>query len=180
MRYEKFNEILNCGMRNYFTLHFFLGFRNRRFSDFDPKPMDIGVVVSDLQKSLDFYTNIIGMTKIGTYHFSGENAKTAGLSDGKALDIINLKLNDEPGAPGYKLTKIQDVKSEPLTNSFNPGLRYISIFVKDLEPYLKRIKERNIPLLSKVNPMVAPEGYKGIVLQDPDGALLELIWLPKN
>ncbi len=158
----------------------FLGFQNKSLSDFDPKPMDIGVVVSDLEKSLDFYTNVVGMTKVSTYHFSGENAKTAGLTDGKALDIINLKLNDEPGAPGYKLTKIQDVKSAPLTNSFNPGLRYISIFVKDLEPYLKRIKERNIPLLSKINPMVAPEGYKGIVLQDPDGALLELIWLPKN
>ena len=158
----------------------FFGFQNTSSGDFDPKPMDIGVVVSDLEKSLDFYTNVVGMTKVGTYHFSGENAKTAGLTDGKALDIIALKLNDEPGAPIYKLTKIQDVKSAPLTNSFNPGLRYISIFVKDLEPYLKRIKERNIPLLSKVNPMVAPEGYKAIVLQDPDGALLEFIWLPKN
>jgi len=64
-------------------------------------------------------------------------------------------------------------------NSFSPGSRYVSIFVKDLEPYLKRIKEWNIRLLSKINPMVAPEGYKGIVLQDPDGASPELIWLPK-
>ncbi len=158
----------------------FLGFQNRGVNDFDAKPMDVGVVVSDLEKSLDFYTNVIGMTKVSTYHFSGENAKTAGLTDGKALDIINLKLNDEPGSPGYKLTKIQDVKSNPLTNSFNPGFRYISIFVKDLEPYLNRIKERNIRLLNKINPMVAPEGYKGVILQDPDGAILELIWLPKN
>lgn len=88
----------------------FLGFHNKSVSDFDPKPMDIGLVVSDLEKSLDFYTNVIGMTKVSTYHFSGENAKLAGLTDGKALDIINLKLNDEPGAPGYKLTKIHDVK----------------------------------------------------------------------
>ena len=158
----------------------FLGFQSKEVNDFDTKPMDVGVVVSDLEKSLDFYTNVIGMTKVSTYHLSGENAKTAGLTDGKALDIVNLKLNNEPSAPGFKLTKIQDVKGAPLTNSFSPGSRYISIFVKDLDPYLNRIKERNIRLLSKINPMVAPEGYKGIVLQDPDGALLELIWLPKN
>ena len=158
----------------------FLGLQNKSISDFNPKPMDIGIVVSDQEKSLDFYTNVIGMTKVSTYHFSGENAKSAGLTDGKALDIIGLKLNDEPSAPFYKLTKIQGVKSAPLTNSFNPGLRYISIFVKDLEPYLKRIREHNIPVLNKVLPIVAPEGYKAIVLQDPDGALVELIWLPKN
>jgi len=158
----------------------FLGFQNKDVNDFDTKPMDVGVVVSDLEKSLDFYTNVIGMTKVSTYHLSGENAKTAGLTDGKALDIINLKLNNEPSAPGFKLTKIQDIKGAPLTNSFSPGFRYVSIFVKDLEPYLKRIKDRNIRLLSKINPMVAPEGFKAIVLQDPDGALLELIWLPKN
>ena len=101
-------------------------------------------------------------------------------TNGKALDIINLKLNDEPGNPEYKITKIQDVKSEPLSNSFRPGLRYLSIVVKDLDPYLKRIKERNIKLLSKTNPLTALEGYKVIVLQDPDGALLELISLPKK
>lgn len=67
-----------------------------------------------------------------------------------------------------------------MANSFNLGFKYVSIFVKDLEPYLKRIKEWNIQLLSKINPMVAPERYKAIVLQDPDIELLELIWLTKN
>ena len=89
----------------------FLGFKNSGVND--AKPMDVGVVVSDLEKSLDFYTNVIGMTKVSTYHFSGENAKMAGLTDGKALDIINLRLNDEPGSPGYKLTKIQRCKKQP-------------------------------------------------------------------
>lgn len=68
----------------------------------------------------------------------------------------------------------------PLANSFQPGLRYLTIFVKDLDPYLQRIKERNIKLLSKINPLTAPEGYKVIVVQDPDGALLELIQRPKD
>lgn len=156
-----------------FSLVFILGFQYKKSKDSDITGMQVGVVVSDLEKSLDFYTNVIGMTKVSTYHGRAEFITEAGLTNGKALDIINLKLNDEPGSPRYKLTKIQDVKSKPLSNSFQPGLRYISIIVKDLDPYLKRIKERNIKLLSKTNPLVAP-GYKVIVLQDPDGALLEL------
>ncbi len=75
----------------------FLGFHNKEQNDFDRKPMDVGVVVSDLERSLDFYTNVIGMIKVGTYHVTPEGAKTSGLTDGKAIDIINLKLNDEPG-----------------------------------------------------------------------------------
>jgi len=158
-----------------FSLVFILGFHYKNSKDSEITGMQVGVVVSDLEKSLDFYTNVIGMTQVSTYHGSAEVITEAGLTNGKAVDIINLKLNDEPGAPEYKITKIQDVKSKPLSNSFQPGFRYISIFVKDLDPYLKRIKERNIKLLSKTNPLTAPEGYKVIVLQDPDGALLELI-----
>lgn len=158
-----------------FPLVFFLAFQNRKSNDSEITAMQVGVVVSDLEKSLDFYTNVIGMTQVSTYHGSAELITEAGLTNGKALDIINLKLNDEPGLHQYKLTKIEGVKSEPLSNSFQPGFRYISIYVKDLDPYLKRIKERNIKLLSKTNPLTAPEGYKVIVLQDPDGALLELI-----
>jgi predicted enzyme related to lactoylglutathione lyase len=120
------------------------------------------------------------MTKVSTVHEDAELITEAGLTNGKAVDIINLKLNDEPGAPEYKITKIQDVKSEPLSESFRPGLRYISIHVNDLEPYLKRIKERNIKLLSKTNPLTGPGGFKVIVLQDPDGALLQLMSFPKK
>jgi catechol 2,3-dioxygenase-like lactoylglutathione lyase family enzyme len=161
-------------------LVFILSFQRKEQNDSKIIGMQVGVVVSDLAKSLDFYTNVIGMTKVSTYHGSAEVITEAGLTDGKALDIINLKLNGEPGEPEYKITKIQDVKSPPLSNSFTPGLRYISIFVNDLDPYLERIKARNIKLLSKKNPLTAPEGYKVIVLQDPDGALLELISFPKE
>ena len=161
-------------------LVFILGFQREEKNDSGITGMQVGVVVSDLEKSLDFYTNVIGMTKVSTWHGDAELITEAGLTDGKAVDVINLKLNGEPGNPEYKITKIQDVKSEPLSKPFRPGLRYLSIVVKDLDPYLKRIKERNIKLLSKTNPLTGPGGFKVIVLQDPDGALLELMSFPKK
>ncbi len=67
-----------------------------------------------------------------------------------------------------------------MSNSFKPGYRYLTIFVNGLEPYLKRIQERNIKLWSKKNPITPPEGFKVIILQDPDGAMIELMVLPKK
>ena len=34
--------------------------------------MQVGVVVSDLEKSLDYYTIVIGMTKVSTWHGDAE------------------------------------------------------------------------------------------------------------
>lgn len=153
---------------------FLWGFNQKKENDFLSRPMDVGIVVSDLQKSLDFYTKVIGMTEVGPWHVTPEISKSAGFTDGKAVDIINLKLNDEPGAPQYKLAKIQGVESETLPHSFRPGLRYLTIRVEDIEPYLKRIKEHNTKLWGD-SPLDFPEyDYSVLILQDPDGAMLEI------
>ena len=36
-------------------------------SEFSSTTIGIGVVVSDLERSLDFYTNVIGFKKVGNY-----------------------------------------------------------------------------------------------------------------
>ena len=150
------------------------GFNQKKDNDFDSRPMDVGIVVSDMQKSLNFYTQVIGMSEISTWHVTPEISKSAGFTDGKAVDIINLQLNDEPGAPQYKLAKIQGVESEGLSHSFRPGLRYLTIRVDDVEPYLKRIKEHNIKLWGD-SPLDFQEyDYSVLILQDPDGAMLEI------
>lgn len=153
---------------------FFLGFNQTKKNEFNSRPMDVGIVVSDMQKSLEFYTKVIGMTELGPWHVTPEISKSAGFTDGKAVDIINLKLNDEPGAPQYKLAKIQGVESETLSHSFRPGLRYLTLRVGDVAPYLNRIKEHNIELWGD-SPLDFPEyDYSVLILQDPDGAMLEI------
>jgi catechol 2,3-dioxygenase-like lactoylglutathione lyase family enzyme len=142
--------------------------------NFTDHPMDVGVVVSDLEKSLDFYTNVIGMTRVSTFHVAPEMAGGSGLTEYKGIDIINLKLNDEAGSPIYKLARIQDVVNEPISNSFQPGFRYISLLVTDINPYLNRIKEHHIELWNK-KPRELSRGIWVLVVRDPDGAMIEII-----
>ena len=82
---------------------------------------------------------------------------------------------DKPNAPQYKLAKIQGVKSEALAHSFKPGLRYITIKVNDVKPYLDRIKEHNIQLWGEGPLDLKEYGISVLILEDPDGAMIEIM-----
>ncbi len=63
-------------------------------SEFSKSAISIGLVVEDLQKSIDFYTNVIGMTKTGEFSVSKEKCQALGLTDSYQLDVSVLKLED--------------------------------------------------------------------------------------
>jgi catechol 2,3-dioxygenase-like lactoylglutathione lyase family enzyme len=140
--------------------------------------VDIGVVVSDLERSLDFYTNVLGMEQTGTWHSSGEMSTTYGINSGKAFDIIDLKLDCEGYVLKYKLNKTEgNIHKDKTTSSETEsygfeklGTRYLTINVKSVDPFIERIKENNI----KFKMVTLPGGYRVVLLHDPDGALLEI------
>ena len=63
----------------------------------------IGVVVSDLAKSVDFYTKIIGMKKTGGFSVNADMGKRTGLTDGQPVTITVLKLGESKTATEWKL-----------------------------------------------------------------------------
>ena len=141
---------------------------------FKAMPMQVGIVVSDLEESLNFYTNVIGMTEVRRFSFTAELAAKVGLTDNKSLDAVVLKLNDVPGAAEYKLVKIEGLKREPLLDSFIPGLRYITIHVKNFDQHVERLKNANIKTLTD-GPIILPSGMQILSFLDPDGALIEIL-----
>ncbi len=156
-------------------LALFFGFSAQKQHDANYPIMDVGIVVSDLEKSVEFYTKVIGMKVVDTFHLSPQISKSAGFTDGKAIKIYDLKLVDKPNAPQYKLAKIQGVVSEALAHSFKPGLRYITIKVHDVKPYLDRIKQYNIQLWGEGPLDLREHGISVLILEDPDGAMIEIM-----
>lgn len=140
--------------------------------------VDVGVVVSDLERSLNFYTNVLGMEQIGTWHSSKEMSTAYDINSGKAFDIIDLKLDCEGYVLKYKLnntpgniTKDSTLNSESKNYGFEElGTRYLTINVKDINPFIERIKKNSI----KFKLVTLPDGYRVVLLHDPDGALLEI------
>ena len=85
--------------------------------------IDIGCVVSDIEKSVKFYTEAIGFTEVTGFSVPADFAKQAGLTDAKQLDIRVLVLGEGEAATKLKLMQIKgggNKKPGPRPHRFDP------------------------------------------------------------
>lgn len=144
-------------------------------SEFSSNLIGVGVVVKDIDSSLFFYLNVIGMRKVGEFDVEAEFAKTSGLSNGVPFHVDVLKLVDSPDANVWKLMSFGKDAAHPMPTYIQDdnGMQYITINVNSLEPFLKRIKKHNVKLLGDT-PVALGENHF-VLIQDPDGTIIELI-----
>lgn len=145
-------------------------------SEFSDSKIQVGVVVSDLEKSVDFYTNVIGMKKTGGFSVNEDVAKRTGLSNGVPFDVTVLKLEDSENANQWKLMsfgkKSQHTKQEYIQDDI--GMQYVTVLVKDLKPIVDRCEKYNVKLRGET-PTKLGEDRFFVLVQDPDGTFIELI-----
>ncbi len=144
--------------------------------DFSSEVVSIGVVASDFQKSLDFYTEVIGMSRTGGFDIDHDFGKRSGLTGGEPFSVAILKLKDSPTATEWKLMSFGKGSSHP-SQSFiqdDTGMQYVTIFVTSLKPFIQRIKKNKVKMLGET-PVQLPDGRHFILVQDPDGIFIELI-----
>jgi catechol 2,3-dioxygenase-like lactoylglutathione lyase family enzyme len=145
-------------------------------SEFPMGSIQIGVICSDLQKSIDFYTKVIGMTKTGGFSVDEAFAAKSGLTGGVPFDVTVLKLKDQPEAAEWKLMSFNKESAHPNQKYIldDVGMQYITIFVKSMKPFLERINNHNVTLLEET-PTFLEDGRQFVLVQDPDGNFIELI-----
>ncbi len=139
--------------------------------------IDIGVVVSDLERSVKFYRDDLGLVPAVPPGFDvpGELAKDAGLDDGTPLQVKVFNLGPGPGATSLKLMAIPGAKKgDSSTVGSGLGPRYLTLFVKDLGAVLDRMKGRSIPVVAK-GPVVLGGGTGIAFVRDPDGNFVEFV-----
>lgn len=145
-------------------------------SNFSSPLIGSGVVVSDLERSLDFYINGIGLVEAYKFDIKEDFSRRSGLSNGTPTSVTVLKLEDSPEANEWKLMSFG--KKEPcLTSKFiqdATGVQYITINVKALKPVIERLKQRNVSFLG-TTPTPLNENLNFVLVQDPDGIFIELI-----
>lgn len=144
-------------------------------SEFSSNLIGVGVVVKDIDSSLFFYLNVIGMRKVGEFDVDAGFAKTSGLSNGVPFHVDVLKLEDSPEANQWKLMSFDKEAAHPMPTYIQDdnGMQYVTIMVNSLEPFLKRIKKHNVKLLGDT-PVALGENHF-VLIQDPDGTIIELI-----
>ena len=145
-------------------------------SNFSSKLIGLGVVVSDLERSLDFYVNGIGMVKAYSFKINEDFSKRSGLANGVPTAVTVLKLENSPEANEWKLMSF-DKKVTPPKKKFiqdDTGVQYITINVKALKPVIERLKQKNVAFLGST-PIALNQKSHFVLVQDPDGTFIELI-----
>jgi catechol 2,3-dioxygenase-like lactoylglutathione lyase family enzyme len=144
-------------------------------SEFSGNQISVGVVVTDLERSLDFYLHVIGMTKVDEFEVDEAFARSSGLSGGVPFHVDVLKLADSPDGNQWKLMSFGKEASHPRPGHIqdDTGVQYITIMVNSLEPFLERIREYGVRLLGDTPIELGDQHF--VLVQDPDGTFIELI-----
>lgn len=147
-------------------------------SEFRTPTIDLGIVVSDLDKSLKFYTEAVGFIETGEFTVSVDITRDSGLSAGEEILIKKLSLGKGKGATTIKLMQSKADKSKAtdqknITSSL--GFSYLTLHVKSTKASVARLKKAGGKVLAK-GPVVLPGGKIALtVFKDPDGNFIEFV-----
>lgn len=143
---------------------------------FSSKLISIGVVVSDIDRSLDFYLNGIGMVKTSSFGLDKDFTKRSGLTGGVPVTVNVLKLENSPEANEWKIMSFGKPSGHPKQKFVqdDTGMQYITINVKSLRPVMERLKKLKVSFLGNT-PTPLNKDLHFLLVQDPDGNFVELI-----
>ncbi len=137
-----------------------------------------GFVVSDMERALDFYRDLLGLAEERDYVLEGEFiSELVGYPDAR-LHIVYLGAGDLRHS--IELIQYLNPPGEvaPLPDRRNVGATHLGIIVDDLDSFYQELSARGVRF---VNPpavrsdAVYPFASKGCYVQDPDGNWLELL-----
>ena len=143
--------------------------------------IDMGCVVSDVDKAVEFYTKAIGFKELPGFSVPADFASRVGLTNGKKLDIKVLVLGEGEGATRLKLMHVEGERSKKTDNRFihsQQGFSYLTVKVKDTAKALQRLEKAGIKPIARGSQELPASLAKGIyltIVRDPDGNLIELV-----
>ncbi|MFC1491517.1 VOC family protein [Nitrospinota bacterium] len=131
---------------------------------------DVAIVVKDIDKSLAFYQDILGMEETRVLDLPADFARKAGFAT-EGLKLHFLKF----GNMNVKLLEFEEppASRDPIANS-QTGLRYITFWVKSMDETVAYLKSKGVSTF-KTDPIERVPGRKLVFFSDPDGNLLELL-----
>ena len=134
-----------------------------------------GFVVRDIDKSVAFYTDIMGLTVLVRREASGERTEKVVGFPGARVKIAFLSMGN-----GHHLELIQYIYppgAEPVVNRNDLGASHLAFYVDDLEQFHAEMSQKGLrfitPPPSQVPP--GPGGMKAAYAQDPDGNWVEFV-----
>ncbi len=150
-------------------------------TNFASNTIDLGTVVSDIEKSVKWYRDVIGFEEVATFDFPADFAKQIGLTNSLPGHVHVMKLGSGPGATSLKLMQFKTAPGARVDQTFihsTYGFRYLTIIVKDMPTAMARAAKHGVKPISGeavAIPEAIAKGQYIAVLRDPDGNFVELV-----
>lgn len=148
------------------------------------KVESIGITVKEMDRSLKFYTEVLGFKKVSDKEYKGtEVEKLEGLF-GINTRVVKLQLGDEfIELTDYLTTGGRSIPEDAKSNDL--FFQHIAIVVSDMDKAFEQVKKYNVEFVSTApqtlpKSIPAAEGIKAFYFHDPDDHNLELIFFPKG
>ena len=139
--------------------------------------IDFGIVVSDVEKAAQFYTEALGFTEVPGFDVSKEMGGDSGLSNYQAFHVRVLVLGDEASATKIKIMEFPKAPGKKIDNQFihsSLGYSYLTIFVSDTTAAVERAKKAGVLPVKEPYQLGGGNNYLTL-LRDPDGNIIELV-----
>ncbi len=142
----------------------------------------VSFTVKDLERSLGFYRDTLGMELVGTMERKGDDISRIVAFEDAYLKIAFVEL---PRAGGMQLELIQYVspQGQPIDRrTCNPGSAHICFRVEDIHEVYGTLKARGVAFKSEPVEILAGinRGGYAVYFLDPDGNTLELVQRPRG
>jgi catechol 2,3-dioxygenase-like lactoylglutathione lyase family enzyme len=125
-----------------------------------PDMQMVTISVADVNRSLAFYRDLLGLKVIGEAPFI--QGSTAYLLDSGNGHVLRLVYADMPAKP-----------NDWNINDLQTGLRHIAFKVNNVDQVAARLKQANVEFT--LDPMDAVGSVRIAFFKDPDGALVEIV-----
>ena len=138
-----------------------------------------GFVVKDIEESIKFYTDVMGLKLQLRAERSGKFAQTVTGLEGAHLKIAFLNMGD-----GHNLELVQYMSptgSQSQTNLNDMGASHLAFFVENIEKYYDTMSKKGLRFISAPATLVEDGKVvrKAAFCQDPDNNWLELVEVPQ-
>lgn len=130
-----------------------------------------GVTVSDLDRAVEFYRDVLDLEVLARFSVGGDAFATGVGIDGASADFAHL----DAGDARLELVSYApegDARGDAQLNQ--PGATHIGLSVEDLDAVYAAVSEEVAPVSE---PQTTESGTRIMFVRDPEGNLLELLEL---
>jgi catechol 2,3-dioxygenase-like lactoylglutathione lyase family enzyme len=144
----------------------------------------IGLTVSDLDRSIEFYSNVLQFQKVSETEVDGESYEHLEGVFGLRMRIARMRLGEEY----IELTEFLAPRGRPApmdARSNDRWFQHVAIIVNDMDRAYQRLRDYKVQHASS-GPQVLPSwnrtagGIRAFYFRDPDGHPLEILWFPPD